>query len=479
MYRPVGPAPPITPATRIANAAAAAGACASAEASTLQHPPRRAAIDAAKARPYLPSGKKRPRANLNGSVDLGAPHLLNGPLECRHFAVEYATAGTKKAKVLEVFSNPDNIALHFGSLREGPAIEDAVVAATARIPPDAKHLIKANRLGRYLAHVAERLEATGGSEANVVLLSSVHVMALHVQRKQRKAGEANAGASYFAVKLYDPNRTSNHTRVEVASPRALEGLRFKDLNRDAPVHVEGGSQGHLMAACQDLALSMPQAELASSVNGQALFLALTMGLCDALDATAATLRAIPGPLPQEALAELLSAPADGIAPPALNVSMQLSGPGVIRSYAALLRVAVDRLRMAPQRLTELLKAETHAGVPALHAGMACGNAHTLREFGPAVAQFALPRSTTIELLAARDADGITALYASSRDGHAEVVHAYADMLHALGDQLRPREKADLFIGRGPNDETACQVAEREGHVEVVRAHQARQAEFHD
>jgi hypothetical protein len=256
-------------------------------------------------------------------------------------------------------------------------------------------------------------------------------------------------------------------------------LRFKDFSRaGTSLYFAGVADPHMTASCQDLALSLPQAELASKVNGHALFLAVNTGLHDAVDSTAALLRALPTPLDREALFDLLFARPPNVAGPAANRAMRLWQPGGMRSYTELLRVAVERHRLEPSALTALLRSACDAGTPALHAGMGHGNAQTLREFGLALPRFDLARSTTIELLAARNANGITALYAASEVGHADVVHAYADALLAQGDRLTPRDKADLFAGHGPEHETACQVAQRNGHTEAVRAHEARQADFH-
>ncbi len=448
-------------------------------AAALQPPaPRRAAIEPAKASPYLPEGKGRPRGGLNGQVVARTPQQGDKTLMCRHYAVQYA-ASEKKAQMLETFSDPQRIALHFGAVSQRRELDDAFIATMVDVPQSAKHLMKANRLGGYLAHVAERLDAAHGGEANIVLITPTHAMALHVQRKERKPDEPDAGASYFAVKLYDPNRTSNHIRVEAASPQALEPLRFKDLNRAGPsLYFAGVADPHLMTSCQDLALSLPQAELASKLNGHALFLAVNTSLHDAVDSTAALLRTLPTPLHPEVLQELLFARPAGMDAPALNRSMRMWREGGMHSYAQLLRVAVQRHGLEPGTLTALLRGASDTGTPALHAGMDYGNAQALREFGLALPQFDLPRSTTIELLAARDANGVTALHAASKAGHADVVHAYADVLLAQGDRLTPSDKADLFAGHGPERETACQVAQRNGHTEAARAHQARQADFH-
>ena len=426
--------------------------------------PPRPAIETRKAEPYLPD-KGRPRENLNGAAEVTGTTIV-----CRHLSVEYAMASGKKSAALESLSSVERIQAHFAPLGTSTSLCARVVEKVidAINVPDTRHLINADKLGEYLVLLGQQLSAPSAPrEANVLLSSHTHLMALHIERKERKPHEADAGAHYFAVKLYEPNATANHVRVEAAEPEDLNRFRLADFH-----HVAGWNEfGHpdLVAVCSEVPLRLGAARLASGLGRDSFALAAMYDMPEIIDALSAELEAAAD---KAQWADLLRyiARRTSSSPPVLHRLM--SDERNSNFLAAIFRLfEVAGRTLGSDVMESLMAARSSAGVHALTRAALFGKSLCVLTFGQAVARLGLSPADTVKLLAAVEPQShLPALHLACMHGHADCVLAYSQILGLLGDRLTMDQKLALFDAAAPDGVTAAEVAAQNGRLATSLIH---------
>jgi hypothetical protein len=362
----------------------------------------------------------RQSGNLNSTVqtrdDRGQPYTV----KCRHLATGYFQAPGKKGDFLARVATADGIARSFdGKARDslGDIVES--LSGAHRV------LITQGGVGPFFEALAQQLERRPDAPqaANVLLCTTGHVMAAHVERKERKPHEPEAGAAYFALKIYEPNVTGNHARMEAAQP---EDLR----------HVTLGSRP-MVALCSDVSLGPERGQFAARMAPEFIKLALQTTMPEALQALLDRI----GELSDDDLQRCLSTVIGG--KPVLLEAMRGGQPSECAGVLRVFEVAVRRLGHGTEAVCQAFES-VHAGVPALHAAMRSGCSGPVREFGQALVRLQLPPEALVRLLRAEDETGLTGLHLAGARGHADTVQAFAEVLHVMGDALPAEHKLGLF-----------------------------------
>jgi hypothetical protein len=308
--------------------------------------PRRAAPGQTGAR-LVPSA---PPINLNGAVHVsdephGAPD--SNTVNCRHFATEYAAA-MHKENVLGDFCSAQRVSDRFeGRLRGVDQLFDSLMYERQGLP---RNLISGNALGGYLEHVADTLarqrlampDAQGlrRAQANILLCSDDHAMALHVQRQQDAAGHET-----FSASLFDPNRTNDHKTAVAARPGDFAGMKLADFAGAAYAEALAGpgAQDLLMSATSidarippTRAGLIPTSAMAHPATAAlALGVAMKRGVVDAIDALSQAVQDAPT---AQARMQILAGVREG-GLPALMQSMASGQADSIRAYGSLVMAA--------------------------------------------------------------------------------------------------------------------------------------------
>jgi ankyrin repeat protein len=446
------------------------------------------------------------KVSVRPEVDF-ATGLAAGPaekVECRHLALWF-TKAAKKSALMADFSSPGGVAKHFdGTLAAAHADFFRTIAETDQA---AKHVVSSRQLGEYLAAVAEALQTADGrqapAEANCLLTTATHAMAIHVARKSKD------GVDYFAVKVYDPNDTANYKRVEVQRPEDLEHLQLADMlvGGQATVDAYGppgnpGAVVSMAATCLTEGLRPLTDRTRTEATAENMCMALTTG---ARDEVRAMVQAA-GSMPQDELFHLLQAQAarsgllgnhlalerghaetvkefadfvvSSALPPDRQVALlaakdQIGAPGLafalqdgrgetVKAFAD----AVLRSALAPHRQTELLAAKTPEGVPGLVLALQQGCTEAVRIFAEAVLCSALAPDRQVELLSARLPDGAPGLVFAFQQGRSETLRRFADAV--LGSALAPDQQAGLLAAKDQNGVPGLLFALQDGCAETVR-----------
>jgi ShET2 enterotoxin, N-terminal region len=434
-----------------------------------------------KSRPYLPDGKGRSHANFNCKVTVATPTIEGQALVvCRELAYVYAHSTGKKADVLGHLQSPETIHTLFTQHAPLTDIDAAFSNQVSRAPESTKRLIDSDHLGSYLAHVAEQLAEghDGRSEANIMLLTATHAMAAQVQCKPSKSV---AGASYFAVTLYEPNITGNHHRMEVSDLADLDRLTLHDLNSVAEgVNATGGALS-MVAVCHDTHLTLPPDKLLPSPDGTGLWLALHQHMPKLVHTLAASLANPVGPILREDLMHLLEA--RNRDEPALHWVLSGGTHATMTSYAELLKAAVTGYGLQSNDLAHLLSAKAHGGMPALHQAVKTGNTQTLAAFAQALDALPLSMVQRAQLLAGSDARGKSALHVAYESGKGAFIDCFAEVLRGFKDEKLSRiAKQMLFDAVSPDSVNGRGVSGREaarmaGHTQAVAAYDRNHEDF--
>ncbi|MGY2291603.1 ShET2/EspL2 family type III secretion system effector toxin [Pseudomonas sp. SDO528_S397] len=168
--------------------------------------------------------QKRRNENFNNQVDLGPrqldadSHLGRSHVACRHLAFEYFN-GEKKADFLSAVNSKAAIKRYFGQgkLRAvNQAFNHVTGAATLRNAS----VVTADMFRFQLVDIVQTLRRTGQANADFLLTSGSHAMALNFQIKDQRR---------VCATLYDPNVTTNHYRVETANLEDLSPLRRLEI----------------------------------------------------------------------------------------------------------------------------------------------------------------------------------------------------------------------------------------------------------
>jgi hypothetical protein len=290
---------------------------------------------------FLPGA---PVSNFNGKVHVTQPDASGNAVVCRHFATDYIAAMNKQ-DVLSDFASMDRISNRFeGRLHSTNATFESLMYQRQAMP---KNMISGNALGGYLEHVADTLakqrlgppDAQGRREAqaNILLNTSNHAMALHVQRQQDASGKET-----FSVTVFDPNRTANQKTAVASRPGDFAGMKMADFANDRYVKALTGPHA------QDLLMS-----------------------ATSIDARVPPTKA--GLIPPDAMSHPATAAA------ALHVAMR---SGVVDAFAGVAQAA----KQAPtaQIRMQILSGQSGKGETAIKAAMGFAPAQSIQAYGDLV-----------------------------------------------------------------------------------------------
>jgi hypothetical protein len=417
---------------------------------------RRATIAAAKAAGYIPVKPDRSDQNFNRKVivpvDSGGKNLV---VECRHLAAAYVLA-PKKRELLKAFSSLEGVAGHFSPLRA--RLEDAPYGLLLPKAAGSRHLVYGSDMGHYLTRLAEELDKPGGpQQADVLLISTDHAQALHLERKERKPGHSEAGARYFALSFYDPNRTGNHRRLEFSEPEQLRTL------------IKRWPRSEYAAVCQNVCVEVPRVEPSRPLSTNGFLLAILGNIQPELDAA---LLQIDG-MTADQLTELveLRTTFGRLSMPCVGMLSQL--PGNARSTLRLFEAVARKLDFDAPAIVNLLEARQPDGQTALSDVMRSGLADVVIEFGESLARLDLDANSIAQLLSARKGgNGAPALYLACTRGHISTVSAFGKVIDRFKDKLDTAQRKDLFDGTH-NGESAADAARRLGYLGASIALAAR------
>jgi len=377
------------------------------------------------------------RIMLNGSVAV-RPTAQEPPqsaqaVVCRHLATAFVQHAGAKRDLMAAFSTAAGVEGRF----------DAKLVDTSaqfqRLLHDAgersKHLVGSENLGRYLESLAQALPApgeNGPSEANSLLLTNQHAMALHVQRKRKD------GVEYFSAKLFDPNSTAAYKRVEALHPQDLQRLTLKDMfvaGWPNAYCLPNQSAVSMVAVCLNERLRLPPtAGGPIPTTAENMHSALRMGMVGPIRLMLSDLASRQS-MPQAELFNLLQAKLEGHHQSGLHLALAW-GHGA-KTAAAFVN-AVAALEALPIELRlELLAGKRSDGVPGLYVALQEGLPVTVKAYVQAVtAAKTLSHGQQAELLAAKKANGTPGLLIALKNGHTGTVNAYVEAVNAAQDLPR-------------------------------------------
>jgi ShET2 enterotoxin, N-terminal region len=321
----------------------------------------------------------------------------------------------------------------------------------AETPESAKRLVCGSGLGGYLAQVANALReqpppCRGEPRQADILLNTInHALAIQVQRKL----EPDRGGEYFSVSLYDPNRTTNHSRVEAAHADDLQRL---ELSAFIPSHIVadyafGSTELHMAAYCRGADLKPDASPIRESEPvqlGRQLSMAMRGNLGSAVEALLAE-------LPKHSLAGqraiLGGARIQGAT--ALYLAMQEGNAAPVKAYTGAL-LGTD---LTPRDKQALLRGGTDEA-PALYIAMQRGQAEAVAHFTQAVAATTqLNARQKVALLAGKRDNGHCSVAMALLKNQAAAVAAYgASVLQC--EALSADQKLELLRADDGNGEAA-------------------------
>jgi hypothetical protein len=373
--------------------------------------------------PYMPKKREHNRnLNLNGRVSLEgeAPDVIGDSVAyCRNFAIKFAQYAGKKGDLVERFSTEAGVRNLFRQQIKGSTQDYLDAIRTA--PPHTKHFVHEAHFGKYLSGLAGALKKAHAideptTSANSLLSAGDHVMAVHVERKTKN------NQIYYAVKVFDPNRSGAYKRITVADPKDLENLQLKDLMVDPKLLYAAKGEGlSFVATCLE-------ANLHANL------------------------------LPTECLPV-------NYAPGVADISMAQFG----QFHAALSRLTamLGRSRIPAQELFAKFESRNSDNFPSLYMASQSGDEKSIQILGGAIASSHLPSAKKLQLLETKSPKGHSGLYAAIRFGHANVIRALAGA--AASAQLTSAEKRTLLEAAAPDGVPALYRALLSGDTDVVKA----------
>ncbi len=436
--------------------------------------------------PY-PSTHGAPDVKLNGKL-LVAAELVGAqppPREfvcCRHMSMLFAQHPGKKSELMKVFSSKAGIHAQFD--QQLAHYNKAYLQSIQQAPPACKHVFDGRQLGRYLKALAEALEETQKNKAesqqesvevNCLLNTDNHCMALHVQRKMRQQ------QAYFAVKLYDPNRSAHYKRVVKPTAQELGGLQFNDLLVDSN-QIKLYSLGlnkpvPITAVCLDSNLQPAMDRNIISASAENLHLALFDGsLIDVqhiLEATAENLN--PQPSKSRAHFELLKARYRPHGTNGFFMALHNGHAETVKAFTQWVLNADDNdLNKADK--VNLLSAHISDGTQGLFMAFQNGHAQTVKVFTLCILnaeEKALSKDAKINLLRACKSNGTTGLFIALHNGHTPTVTTFMHcILNAADNHLSKTDKVNLLNARTDDGVSGLQLGLHNGFAETVAAFEA-------
>lgn len=419
-----------------------------------------------KAVPYA-SSRGVPGVKLNTEVlvipEAGDPDESQQAVECRHLSYVFAMHGSKKRSLFTVFSQEAGIRTRFDTQLK--KIESEFEDAIRNAPQGCKHVITSENFGQYLQSVARVLTQApravdSPAQANCLLVTTDHAMALHLEKKYKD------GVQYFAGKVYDPNDTASYKRVEQFTAEGFADLRLEDFLGASAVrgYALDSTQPLLMAAVgldHSVEPSMARTVHANPV-GQ-MHIALAYGLhhdvAMILDAARDNLTDCP-------LFDILQARSDAHEAPGLFVALEYGMAGSVRVFVDFV---LGSSALTPDQKFNLLQASDDLRVPGLHLALQNGHRHAISEFIHAVSSTdALSKQQKMALLEAQFHDGTPGLFAAFENDQAESVKAFSDTVHSA-TWLSASEKVRLLLAIADNggSTTGLYMAFQDGSTETV------------
>ena len=364
---------------------------------------------------------------------------------CRHFAQEFVEQAGRKRKLVETFELPRAIAGRFESRLS--AVHTDFEKAEALAKPDSKHVLREDHLGHYLAALAESLPkpcAEGQSEANCLLSTTRHAMALHMARKSRD------GAEYFSVKLYDPNSTASYKRVEASSAESLRGLALQDL-LVSPEFSSGytdtaGRPAILIAVCMNPLLRPNMDRSITSTSIDAMHTAMSAGSLEDVRRALSNLGSFEDGTEEfkGVLFKLLQANSRYQHAPGLFMALI---NGHVETMQVFARSVLSSSALSLAQKVELIAAKAGDDAPALAIAIQYADANAIEAYVEVVLNTSVFSNTQkVELIAARDPHGSPALFVALREGKAAAVAAYARAVLS-SSALADDQKVELLCAR--------------------------------
>ncbi len=426
------------------------------------------------AKKTTPYNAKRLNAEtqLNGVVRVHpeAGHTLKSEtVYCRHFVKAFVEYAGRKRSLMQEFLTSQKITSRFEHrLRE---MDVASRRVRKLVGADSKHVVRDAQLGQYLAAVASALAkppAGGRSEANCLLESSCHAMALYVSRKSRD------GTDYFSAKLYDPNNTASYRRVEALSIDSLRELTLKDM-LITPALSEKYSDSHkhavtLLAICLDPRLHPRMDRSLTEVSPDAMHLALSDGSLEDQHVMLASLDSKNIGLAQHSLFEVLRA--KSVYSGWTGLFGALAG-GYADSASAFISFVLSASDLTERQKTELIAAKDSRGMPGLFAALSLGKTQAVSAYAGAVlADSGISNGDKFTLLASKNRAGKPGLFKAFEKGESEAVAAYAGAVLATSALTDP-QKVELLTAHCASGGTGLAAAVANGATDTVEAfHQA-------
>lgn len=354
-----------------------------------------------------PSKNGIPKINLNCQVTVNVSDQFSVPhqdtVRCRHLAEFFALHRGKKSDLMKPFSTPAGIFATFdGRLLD---FDQAFRKAVFEAPQDCKHVVCSHDFGRYLKALAHALEAEAEvqdapQEANCLLLTDGHAMAMHLQHKSKH------GVNYFVLKVYDPNDTASYVRVERQAPEDLGKLKLDELLITPKViGIYGGDPKgplSLVAVSLDHAVQPKIDRKLTAPTAANMYAALSCGVQAEVQAM---LNA--SPQKQDDLFHLLQAKSLLTSTPGLSMAFQHGYAETIGTFA---QAVLASNSLTTKEKVELLTARRADGAPGLLIAFQRGQSDAVKVFMALILNSpVLSADQKTELLAAQRDDGMTGL----------------------------------------------------------------------
>ena len=389
---------------------------------------------------------------------------LQEPVVCRHFAMMFARHSERKSDLMPKFSTEEGIIQVFeGHLDTvGDLYDDALL----QLPADCKVLLQGNHLGQYLNAMAmlldEAVEQHGGpTQANCLLITPSHTMALHLERKAKHA------VRYFAARLYDPNSAASYMRVVKANPDEFCELTLERMMlrpQSSAFYAGGHAAGPIPIAAVSLDQRLkPLVDSRCELSSASLYIAMRLGLShDVERLLVESEKTHPAPHAYfDALQATVKLHGEKSAP-ALHIALQFGQSDAVDLFS---RTVIASHRLDRTQKVELLAARRFDNLPGLFMTLRNGHRDAIAAFAKAVLSSDLDSSDKADLLAAKRSDGSPGLFVAFYNGHTQAITSFAEAI--LDSNLEPQAKADLLAARRAHGCPGLFMAFHKGHEDSV------------
>ena len=417
--------------------------------------------------PYQSAKRGRPE-NFNGRA-IFAGNRQQLIISCVHLATYHLMEQMLKPRRkfdYRKFGSPEEIARNVKLDIEQTCREFKAQASEGHIVDNAK-------FGQFLVKQFEAIERESDRPRKMLLQSSNHMMNLILMIKEEQ------GKKSYVVEFYNPSETKTSTRRKTDSLQKFETQLLEDYLRGGVAAIriyypetEGTSnKGKSMIFVQPEGAAQT-GNASSSIPGVGRTLAASLDPKDVdssviwhlmysgFDGSLKRLRDYFYTLSEDQRIELLSRKYGSTSAPALLAGMQEGHANAIRCYGELLESIPLEQRI------ELLVAKNKQGTPALFIAMLVGKAEAIRAYGELLASIFAEHNESrpvkrqkidlnelsslmvdneqfIDLLAAKNADHIPALFIVMMQGTIETFDAYAELLKPVS----PDRKAELLLAK--------------------------------